>query len=227
MPGCVAITGASGAVGSAVARALSPYETLALIDRRGEPRHALAPAARFASYPGVDLSDQGAADAAFRRLRGELGPVRALVHTAGGFAGGVEVEAQSSAMLRHMLETNLITAANAIHAALPDLLEAGDGRIVLFGSAHALRGRGGASAYSAAKAALLRFAEALADEVNGRGVCVVVILPTTIDTPANRAAMPEASATGWATPEQIAALVGFYIGPGGAGIPFAAIPMGR
>jgi NAD(P)-dependent dehydrogenase (short-subunit alcohol dehydrogenase family) len=227
VPGCVAITGASGAVGTAVARLLAPHEKLALLDRRTAPRHELPPAARFASYAGVDLSDEDASAAAFDRVRSELGPLRALVHTAGGFAAGTEVVDQRAAALRHLLEVNLVSAANAVRAVLPDMLAAQDGRIVLFGSAHALRGRAGASAYAAAKGGLLRFAEALADEVNGRGVSVVVLLPTIIDTPENRAAMPEARVADWVTPEQIAATVAFLIGSGGAGIRFAAIPMGR
>ena len=227
MSGCVVITGASGAVGTAVVRALAPHETLALLDRRSAPRHELPGAARYAGYAGIDLADDVAADAVFARVRGELGPVRALVHTAGAFTGGTEVKDQSAGALRHMLEANLISAANAVRAVLPDLLAAQDGRIVLFGSAHALRGRAGASAYAAAKAGLLRFAEALGEEVNGHGVSVVVLLPTIIDTPENRAAMPGARVADWVTPEQIAATVAFLVGPGAAGIRFAAIPLGR
>jgi NAD(P)-dependent dehydrogenase (short-subunit alcohol dehydrogenase family) len=225
VPGCVAITGASGAVGRAVAHALSQYETLALLDR-AEPHHELPPSARFASYAGVDLTDEVAVDAAFARVRSELGPMRALVHTAGGFAAG-QVGEQGAAALRQLFETNLITAANAVRAALPDLLAAEEGRIVLFGSAQSLRGRAGASAYAAAKGGLLRYAEALAEEVTGRGVSVVVLLPTTIDTPVNRAAMPDARVADWVTPDQIASTVAFLLGPAAAGIRFAAIPMGR
>jgi NAD(P)-dependent dehydrogenase (short-subunit alcohol dehydrogenase family) len=224
---CVVVTGASGSVGTAVARALSPYETLALLDRRAEARHELPAAARFSSYAGVDLTDEVVVEATFERVRSELGRVRALVHTTGGYAGGTQVADQSSATLRQMLELNLITAANAVRAVLPDLLAAEEGRIVLFGSAHALQGRAGASAYAAAKGGLLRFGEALAEEVNGRGVSVAVLLPTIIDTPENRAAMPDARFADWVTPEQIAAMVAFLIGPGGAGVRFAAIPLGR
>lgn len=224
VPGCVAITGASGAVGTALAHALSQQETLALLDR-AEPRAELPPPARCASY-ALDLTDEAAVDAAFARVRSELGPVRALVHTAGGFAAG-QVGEQSAAALRQLLEINLITAANAVRAALPDLLGAEQGRIVLFGSAQSLRGRAGASAYAAAKGGLLRYAEALAEEVTGRGVSVVVLLPTTIDTPANRAAMPDARVADWVTLDQVAATVAFLLGPAAAGIRFAAIPMGR
>lgn len=224
---CVVITGASGAVGSAVTRALAPHERLALFDRRAARHHQLPEAARFASFGGVDLSDEAALEAALVRARQQLGPVRALVHTAGAFVAGVEVLHQSSAALRHMLEVNLVAAANAVRAVLPDVLAAGAGRIVLFAGADALRGRAGASAYGAAKAGLLRFAEALAEEVTPHGVSVHVIVPTIIDTPQNRADMPGACFANWVTPDEIASLVAFLLGPSSSGIRYAAISMGR
>ncbi len=227
MSHCVVITGASGVVGTAVTRALAAHEKLALFDRHLEPRHQLPEAARFESFGGIDLGDEAALDDALVRARQQLGPVRALVHTVGAYVAGVEVLNQTSAALRHMLEVNLVAAANVVRAVLPDVLAAPGGRIVLFASADALRGRAGASAYGAAKAGLLRFAEALAEEVTPRGVSVHVIVPTIIDTPQNRADIPGARFADWVTPEEIANVVAFLLGPAASGIRHAAIPLGR
>jgi len=126
-----------------------------------------------------------------------------------------------------MLELNYVPAVTMVRAVLPHMLQAGAGTIVLFGSADALRGRAGSSAYAASKGALLRFAESLADEVGTSGVRVRVILPTTIDTEINRAAMPNARFSDWVTPTQIARTVSFLIDDASDGIRYATVPMGR
>jgi NAD(P)-dependent dehydrogenase (short-subunit alcohol dehydrogenase family) len=126
-----------------------------------------------------------------------------------------------------MMSVNFYSALHLVKAVLPDLLSAEHGRIILFASADALRGRAGASAYAASKAALLRYAEALAEEVTPKGVGVRVIVPTTIDTPANRAAMPNGRFADWVSLDQVASTVEFLLAPESAGLRFALVPLGR
>lgn len=222
----VLITGASGQVGSALVKRLASHTPLGLLDRSSEPPAGLAKNAQVMSL-GVDLIDETAVHHAVERLHRQLGPIRALVHTVGGYADGVDVRDQSLDTVRQMFELNFISAVNVVKAALPHILSNEHGRIVLFSSADALRARAGASAYAASKAALLRFAEALAEEVAGHGTCVRVIVPTTIDTPRNRATSPNAAFANWVTLDEVVDNVEFLLSPRSSGMRFAIVPLGR
>lgn len=223
----VVITGARGQVGSALTRRLQSRMPLALLDRAQSERQGVEPMSKVATFGGVDLADESSVQKAVARVRAEFGAIRALVHTVGGYADGAKVHEQPLETVRRMLDLNYLSAVHVVKAVLPDVIAAGNGRIVLFASADALRGRAGASAYAAAKAALLRFAEALADEVAPHGVCVHVVVPTTIDSPNNRAAMPAARFADWVTPEEIASCVEFLLSSAASGLRFATLPMGR
>ncbi len=223
----VLISGATGHVGRAVALELQHGATLALFERRLESASGLEDSTRHLRFPGIDLNDAQRVQAAVADVRQSLGPIRALVHTVGGYAGGVQVEDPASPdVARQMMELNYFAAINLVRAVLPSMLEAKAGTVVLFGSAAALKGSHGHSAYAASKAALLRFAEALAEEAAPH-VRVRIILPTVIDTPINRKAMPSARFDDWVTPEQIAKTVSFLIHDASSGIRYAALPMGR
>jgi short-subunit dehydrogenase len=226
VPGTIVLTGAGGQVGSALARRLAGVAPLALIGADAAPPGAGAQAP-VRAFGRVDLCDQAAVEQVIGELRASLGPIRALVHTVGAYADGRSVEQQSLEQVRRMLELNFLAALGITRAVLPDLLASAGARIVLFASGDALRARAGASAYAASKAALLRFAEALAEEVTARGVGVCVLLPTTIDTPTARAAASGADVSGWVTLDQVAATVTFLLDPASGGIRFAAIPLGR
>ncbi|MFT3925715.1 MAG: SDR family NAD(P)-dependent oxidoreductase [Myxococcales bacterium] len=223
----VLITGASGNVGQAIARELAPKVRLALFDRRASALGDLPNASEHQSYGGVDLNDEPRVASAVGDVSARLGSIRALVHTVGGWAGGTDVRDQGTDLVRRMLEINYLSAVTIVRAVLPGMLSAGGGTIVLFGSADALKGRAGSSAYAASKGALLRFSESLAEEVGSGGIRVRVILPTTIDTEINRKAMPNARFSDWVTPEQIARSVSFLIDDASDGIRYATVPMGR
>lgn len=223
----VVITGATGNVGGALVRRLLGKAPLAL---PGGDMSRLADSvqgARVALLSGVDVNDETSVIDGIARARKELGAIRALVHTVGAWAGGTEVGAQSLGDVKRMLDVNFLSAVHLVKAVLPDVLASGQGRIILFSSADALHGRAGASAYAASKAALLRYAEALAEEVTPKGVGVRVIIPTTIDTPANRAAMPNGRFDDWVKLDEVASAVEFLLSPDSAGLRFALVPLGR
>lgn len=224
--GTVVLTGAAGQVGWGLAQRLRGVGPLALIGPGSAPPGADAQAP-VRAFGRVDLRDEVASERVVGEVRTALGPIRALVHAVGAYADGRSVAQQPLEQAQRMLEANFLSALAITRAVLPDLLDNAGARIVLFASADALRARAGASAYGASKAALLRFAEALAGEVTGRCVGVCVLLPTTIDTPAARAAAPGADTSGWVTLDQIASLVTFLLDPASDGIRFAAIPLGR
>lgn len=222
----VLITGSNGQVGSALASRLAPHTPLGLLDRTsglppglGEKAQAMALAA--------DLLDEAAVHSAVERIHRQMGPLRAVVHTVGGYADGADVRDQSLDTVRKMFDLNFISAVNVVKAVLPHVLSNEHGRIILFASADALHGRAGASAYAASKAALLRFAESLAEEVAGHGTCVRVIVPTTIDTPKNRAAMPNAVFGNWVTLDEVVDSLEFLLSPRSSGMRFAIVPLGR
>jgi NAD(P)-dependent dehydrogenase (short-subunit alcohol dehydrogenase family) len=221
----VVITGANGQVGSAVVRRLRGHAPLALLGRGRED--AAGDPSEPVSYFAADLGDEASVQATAREVRAKFGGVRGLVHTVGGYAGGVSVADQSLDTVRKMFELNVVTSVNVVKAFLPDLIASEHGRIVLFASAAALRGPAGSSAYAASKAALLRYAEALSEEVAAHGVYVRVIAPTTIDTPVNRKAMPSGQFADWVTLPEIADTVAFLLDPQSTGIRFAVLPMGR
>ena len=110
-------------------------------------------------------------------------------------------------------------------AALPPLLVRGSGRIVNVGAIGALKGATGMGAYAASKAGVMRFTEALADELKDRGITVNAVLPSIIDTGQNRRDMPDADVSRWVSPAQLAEVILFLLGPGAAAITGALIPV--
>lgn len=224
----VVITGATGNVGGALVQHLRGKLPLALLGPDlSKLALRMADEARVALIGGVDVNDAQSVQAGVDKARAQLGPVRALVHTVGAWAGGTEVAAQGLDGVRDMLAVNFLSAVHLVKAVLPDVVNSEHGRIVLFGSADALRGRAGSAAYAASKAALLRFAEALSEEVAPRGVGVRVMLPTTIDTPSNRSAMPNGSFSDWVSLTEVANAVEFALSPASSGLRFAQILLGR
>lgn len=223
----IVITGATGNVGGALVRRLLGRAPLVL---PGGDMSRLADSVRGAQVAllsDVDVNDETSVARGIARGREQLGSVRALVHTVGAWSGGVDVGAQALSDVQRMMSVNFYSAVHLVKAVLPDLLSAQNARIILFSSADALHGRAGASAYAASKAALLRYAEALAEEVTPKGVGVRVIVPTTIDTPANRAAMPAGRFADWVTLDDVANTVEFLLAPESAGLRFALVPLGR
>lgn len=218
----VAVTGGLGVLGRALAGALQAQGArVAVLDRAqaggaaGEGRLLLG---------GVDLTDQAAAEAAFAQVVAHFGSLDGLVNVAGGFRW--ETLADGSLDTWDLLyRLNVRTCVAASRAALPHLLAHGGGRIVNIGAMGALRGATGMGAYAASKAGVMRFTEALAEELKDRGITVNAVLPSIIDTPQNRRDMPDADASRWVTPAEVAAVILFLLSPQATAVTGALVPV--
>lgn len=206
----VVVTGAFGVLGRVVAQgAAARGARVVAVDHAATPPgdlvSALGQAALFKG--GVDLSDAAAATAAITDIAKARGGIDVLINVAGGFAWETVADGEASTWERlHRL--NLMTALNAAKAALPHLVASGAGRIVNVGANGAVKAAVGMGAYAASKAGVHRLTEALAEEYKGR-VTVNAVLPSIIDTPANRADMPDADVSTWVRPEELAAVILF------------------
>jgi NAD(P)-dependent dehydrogenase (short-subunit alcohol dehydrogenase family) len=134
--------------------------------------------------------------------------VDVLVSAVGGFAMG-DLTQTDRALWDQMLALNLTTQYVAAHAVLPHMLQAGSGRIVAVASRAVVPPSGGFIAYTVAKAGVITFVQALAAETKGRGVTVNAVLPSTMDTPANRAAMPDVDPKTWVPVTAVADAIAF------------------
>ncbi len=216
----IVVTGAFGALGGAVVEAaLAAGARVAAIDRSTGAPPALAAAS---AHGGVDLGDVAAAAAVFERIGVDLGGIDALVNVAGTFRWET-VEAGSLDTWDLLYAVNLRTAVAASRAALP--LFGGGGRIVNIGAAAAARASAGMGAYAASKAGVARLTEALADELKDRAITVNAVLPSIIDTPQNRADMPDADFARWVTPTDLAAVIVFLLSDAARAITGASIPV--
>jgi NAD(P)-dependent dehydrogenase (short-subunit alcohol dehydrogenase family) len=207
----VVVTGAFGALGAAVARGFAGLGArLALFDIAQPPATLQREiGARHLFIGGVDLSDVEASRKAVAAAAMRFGGIDVLVNVAGGFQwqtlheGSVETWDQ-------LYRMNLRTAVVSCKVALPALIERGRGSIVNVGAGAASgRANAGMGAYAASKAGVQKLTESLAEELKDRGITVNAVLPSVIDTPRNRADMPEADFTRWVKPEEIARVVAF------------------
>lgn len=224
----VVVTGAAGNLGAACARELrTTGAQLVLMDHSAQRLGGLFPelGAPHVLLNGVDLADAHAAQAAARAVLERFGRVDALVHTVGGFAGGKPVWQTDDAEWQRMLTLNLRTTVNAVRAFVPGMVARGSGRVVAVGARPGVQGMANFAAYSASKAALLRMVETLAAELKESGVTANSVLPSILDTPQNRAAMPDADFSRWVAPEQVARAVAFLLSDAGRDISGAAIPV--
>jgi NAD(P)-dependent dehydrogenase (short-subunit alcohol dehydrogenase family) len=224
----VIVTGAGGNLGAAVVRLLAERGWRIVAMERTEAALArvvdgLDPA-RVLAEPGVDLGDPDACAGLVRRAVERFGRVDGLVHTVGGFAMA-EVAEGDLAHWERLLQANLFTALNVCRAVVPVMRTAGRGSIVTVGATAAARAGRGMAAYASAKSAVLRLTEALAAELKDAGVRANCVLPGTIDTPPNRAAMPKADTSRWVTPLQIAEVIAFLLAPASDAVTGAAIPV--
>ena len=217
----IIITGALGALGRVVA------ETAAIRGARvAGIDHAASQAAATTDrieLGGVDLSDGAQAKKAIDAAALHFGRLDALVNVAGGFTYETVAEGDIKSWQR-MHALNLLTALNASQAALPHLAKSPAGRIVNIGAMGALQAGAGMGPYAASKAGVHRLTEALAAEHKGK-ITVNAVLPSTIDTAANRASMPKSDFSKWVTPQELAEVILFLVSDAASAVTGALIPV--
>jgi NAD(P)-dependent dehydrogenase (short-subunit alcohol dehydrogenase family) len=217
MKGRVAIvTGGTGALGQAVTRRLLGAGTIVCIPY-AEPeelealRASLQPDA-LARVQAIkaDVTDEHAFNDFTHRVVTSQSRVDILVNGVGGFMGG-DLASTPLARWNHLMALNLTSAVIGCRAVLPTMMAARYGRIVNISSRAVMPPMGGFTAYTVAKSAVLTLTQALAQEVKGHSVTVNAVLPSTMDTAANRKAMPDADRSQWVQPDAVAAVIAFLV----------------
>jgi NAD(P)-dependent dehydrogenase (short-subunit alcohol dehydrogenase family) len=217
----VVVTGASGALGKVVAEiALVRGARVAGVDHAASQIPATATRIELG---GVDLTDAAQATKAIDAAAAHFGRLDALINIAGGFAYETVAEGDPKTWQR-MYALNVLTALNASRSAIPHLAASGTGRIVNVGAMGALQAGSGMGAYAASKAGVHRLTEALAAEWKGK-ITVNAVLPSTIDTPANRASMPKADFGKWVTAEELANVILFLASDAASAVTGALLPV--
>jgi NAD(P)-dependent dehydrogenase (short-subunit alcohol dehydrogenase family) len=223
----VFVTGAAGNLGRAVAAAFEKGDAnLVLVGRAKESlAAALGTESERRVFVAADLLDQGALDRAVRLTRERFGRIDVLCNIAGGFRMGSPVHETSDKDWDFLMDINVRTMLHAVRAAVPQMIEAGGGKIVNVGAFAAQKGVAQMGAYVAAKSAVIRLTEAMAAELREKNINVNCVLPTIIDTPENRAAMPKADPTRWVAPEDLANVIVFLASDEACAIHGAALPV--
>ena len=217
----IVITGALGALGKVVAEeALARGARVAGID------HAVSQFAATADrieLGGVDLTDAAQAKQAIDKAAAHFGRLDALINIAGGFTFETVTDGDPATWQR-MYALNVATALNASRAAIPHLIASSNGRIINIGAMGALQAGPGMGPYAASKAGVHRLTEALAAELKGK-ITVNAVLPSIIDTAANRASMPKAEFSKWVTPKELADVILFLASDAASAITGALLPV--
>jgi NAD(P)-dependent dehydrogenase (short-subunit alcohol dehydrogenase family) len=224
------VAGGTGGLGRAVSLAfLHEGAKVAVTYRKQEEFDALKQAAgasgsRLAGY-GTDVTDEAAVNQLVGKLLAEHGRLDALVNAVGGYAGGKQLWDLETGVLDQMLALNLRSGYALSRAVVPAMLKRKRGAIVNIAAKAALDHPAGAAAYAASKAAALALLDCLAADLKGSGVRVNSVLPSIIDTEANRQAMPKADFALWPKPEEIARVILFLCSDEAKVIHGAAIPV--
>jgi NAD(P)-dependent dehydrogenase (short-subunit alcohol dehydrogenase family) len=221
------ITGAAGNVGRATAAvAAAAGARLVLVDLDAPALDRAYGAGNETCLPvAADLASDAAVAAAAAKAIARFGRIDALCNIAGGFSMGPPVHETSDELWRQMIELNAGSVLRTARAVVPRMLAAGGGRIVNVAAMGGLRGGAMMAAYSAAKGAVVRLTESMAAELREKGINVNCVLPSIIDTPANRTAMPEADFSKWVAPAALADAILFLASDHARAIHGAALPV--
>jgi NAD(P)-dependent dehydrogenase (short-subunit alcohol dehydrogenase family) len=223
----VMVTGACGNLGVAVAaRFAQSGATLVLLDldsQRLQQRYGQEnEKQRFAA---ADLLDRAEVAAAVKDAADRFGRIDVLCNIAGGFRMGHAVHETPDQDWDFLFDLNARSVLHAVHAVVPHMTAAGRGRIVNVGAAAALKGLARMGAYCASKDVVIRITEAMAAELRDSNINVNCVLPSIIDTPENRAAMPGADHARWVAPDALAKVIAFLASDDAQAIHGAAIPV--
>lgn len=220
----VLVTGGTGGLGVAVTRELATAGWRVVATTRGAGGGAGLP--EGVEVVAADLVEAAAAERVLGVAASRAdAPLRAVVNLVGGYAGGARVHELPVEAFEAQLRLNLRPAFLVTRAALPHLIAAGGGALVYVSSRAAVQPFARASGYVTSKAAVLAFAQAVAVEYRAEGIRANTVLPSVIDTPANRAAQPDADHARWVPPEQVARVIRFLCEEDSAPTSGAAIPV--
>ena len=220
----IIVTGGFGALGRVVAAAFA--EEGNRVARVDFAKTGPEGPAGMLDIGSIDLTDAEAAAGVTDQVSAAFGGIDALINIAGGFTWET-LDGGSIESWRRMYTMNVVTAATMTKAALPTLRASQVGRIVNIGAGAAIKADMGIGAYAASKAGVHRLTESLAAELSGTSVTVNAVLPSIIDTPTNRADMPDADVSQWVTPRAIADVILFLASPAARAINGALIPVTR
>ena len=217
----VVITGAAGALGRVVAdRALNDGATVAVIDHG---HNDISSTPQRLQIGGVDLSDAAQASKAIADVIAQFGRIDVLINIAGAFKFETIADGDTESW-ETMHRLNLLTALNMSRAAIPHLITSNAGRIVNIGAIGALDAGSGMGAYAASKAGVHKLTQSLAAELKGK-VTVNAVLPSTIDTSANRRDMPNADFAKWVSPDELASVILFLASDAASAVTGALVPV--
>ena len=219
----VLVTGANGGLGRYVTQAfLDAGATVVGVSRKIQQSDFNGPAFTALS---AEISTAAAARSMVESAVARFHRLDVVVHTVGGFAGGQSIAETDDATFQRMFEVNLNSTFYVLRAVLPAMRKTGNGRIIAIGSRAALEPGAGVGAYSASKAAMVSLIKTVALENKDVGITANVILPGTMDTAANRKAMPDADVGKWVQPANVARLIVWLAGDAGKDVNGAAIPV--
>ena len=219
----VLVTGANGGLGAYVTQAfLDAGATVVGGSRKIQQSDFKSP--NFTAMP-AEISAAEGAKGLVAQVVAHFGRIDVLAHTVGAFAGGQSIAETDDATFKKMLDLNFNSAFYLLRAAVPAIRKVGNGRIIAIGSRAAVDPGPGVGAYSASKAALVSLIRTVAAENKDAGVTANVILPGTIDTPANRKAIPNADISKWVQPANIASLIVWLAGDASADVNGSVIPV--
>ena len=221
------ITGAAGGLGRAVASAFAATGArLALLDIETRVLSSVFGAENDARlFVAADLGDGAAVLAAVAKVLERFGRIDILCNIAGGFHMGEPVHETSDDSFRRMIELNAGSVLRMARAVVPAMLKQGGGKIVNVAAMGGVSGGARMAAYSASKSAVMRLTESMALELRDSFVNVNCVLPSTIDTPANRKDMPNADFARWVAPQDLAAVILFLASDAARAINGASIPV--
>lgn len=222
----VLITGAAGALGSAVARAFDAAGANTVLLGRDMARleSSCGPASERRMLAVADLRDAASVTAAAQAAVARFGRIDALCNIAGGFSMGTPVHATSDAQWDELFDLNVRSLRNAVAAVVPGMLDGQGGKVVNIASGSARQGLAQMGAYCASKDVVIRLTESMSAELRGQGINVNCVLPGTIDTSENRVAMPKADRSKWVAPEALAEVILFLCSPAARALHGAALP---
>jgi NAD(P)-dependent dehydrogenase (short-subunit alcohol dehydrogenase family) len=223
----VMVTGASGNLGQAVAaRFRQDGATLVLVDLdRQRLEQQYGPENERQRFAAADLLDRAEVAAAVKDAADRYGRIDVLCNIAGGFRMGHPVHETPEQEWNFLFDLNARSVLHAVHAVVPHMIGAGSGKIVNVGANSALKGVAKMGAYCASKDVVIRITEAMAAELRECNINVNCVLPSILDTPENRSAMPGADSSRWVAPDALASVIAFLASDDAQAIHGAAIPV--